>query len=66
MAKKISEIAKNCVRFEPLGGDHFFFLTHGESIAANTSAVIAQMQDGIAEGKSEEEIDKELNMKGEL
>lgn len=54
------------MKFEPLSGDHFFFLTHGESIAANTAALIAQMQDGIAQGKSEEEIDKELNMKGEL
>ena len=64
--KKISEIARNCVRFEPLSGDHFFFLAHAESIAANTAALIAQMQNGIAQGKSEEEIDKELNMKGEL
>ena len=64
--KKISEIARNCVKFEPLSGDHFFFLAHAESIAANTAALIAQMQNGIAQGKSEEEIDKELNMKGEL
>lgn len=40
--KIISEIMPDCVDFDPLNGDHFFFLTHGELISNRMKALILE------------------------
>ena len=42
--KIISEIMPDCVDFDPLSGDHFFFLTHGELIANKMKALILECE----------------------